>query len=53
MLVEIGVQLWKCDICGELKYSKKLPEGWIVLDRNFTRKEIEHLCKTCKPKEKS
>ena len=48
MLVELGIQLWQCDICKKLEYSKRLPEGWVVLDRNFTRREIEHHCKDCK-----
>lgn len=47
-LIELGIQLWECDACHIRVYSKRLPEGWVVLDRNFTRKEIEHHCSGCK-----
>lgn len=47
MLVEVGVHKWMCDKCGKIEYAKKVPEGWIILDRNFVRHEVEHLCKEC------
>jgi hypothetical protein len=48
VLVEIGIQKWRCVECKKEVFSKKLPEGWKILDRNFTRKEIEHHCENCK-----
>lgn len=48
MLVEIGLHKWMCDECKKIEICKRLPKGWIFLDRNFIRKEIEHHCQDCK-----
>ena len=47
MLLEIGIHKWMCDKCKKIEYAKQVPEGWKILDRNFTRKEVEHHCKEC------
>jgi len=52
-LIEVGLHKWQCNGCKKQEYSKKVPDKWTILDRNFTRKEVEHLCPECSEKEKT
>lgn len=48
MLVELGLNLFRCDDCGKEVLTKSFPKGWVWLKQTMTRRQTEHRCEVCK-----
>jgi len=48
MLVELGLNRFRCDDCGKEVVVKGFPDGWIWLKPTVMKPVIEHRCPDCK-----